>query len=64
MMTTLLTENLIAGDVIEVRTVNDVITVLVLLATDDFVVLDPCDETTPFVVQREELVGYRKFDEP
>ncbi|MDG1266871.1 MAG: hypothetical protein P8O03_11165 [Ilumatobacter sp.] len=63
-MTTLLTENLIAGDVIEVRTVNDVITVLVLLATDDFVVLDPCDETTPFVVQREELVGYRKFDEP
>ncbi len=63
-MTTLLTENLIAGDVIEVRTVNDVITVLVLLATDDFVILDPCDETTPFVVQREELVGYRKFDEP
>ncbi|MCH9838822.1 MAG: hypothetical protein GKR86_07750 [Ilumatobacter sp.] len=63
-MTTLLTENLIAGDVIEVRTINDVMTVLVLLATDDFVILDPCDETTPFVVQREELVGYRKFDEP
>ena len=56
-MTTLLTENLIAGDVIEVRTINDVMTVLVLLATDDFVILDPCDETTPFVVQREELVG-------
>ena len=63
-MTTLLTENLLAGDVIEVRTINDVMTVLVLLATDDFVILDPCDETTPFVVQREELVGYRKFDEP
>ena len=63
-MTTLLTEKLIAGDVIEVRTINDVMTVLVLLATDDFVILDPCDETTPFVVQREELVGYRKFDEP
>ena len=46
-MTTLLTENLIAGDVIEVRTINDVMTVLVLLATDDFVILDPCDETTP-----------------
>ena len=37
-------------------------TVLVLLATDDFVILDPCDDSTPFVMQREELVEYRKFD--
>jgi len=62
-MTTLLMEKLIAGDVIEVRTTDDVMTVLVLLATDDFVILDPCDDTTPFVMQREELVEYRKFDE-
>lgn len=61
-MTTLLMEKLNTGDVIEVRTHDDVMTVLVLLATDDFVILDPCDDTTPFVMQREELVEYRKFD--
>jgi hypothetical protein len=61
-MTTLLMEKLNSGDVIEVRTIDDVMTVLVLLATDDFVVLDPCDDSTPFVMQREELVEYRKFD--
>jgi hypothetical protein len=64
-MTTLLMEKLSAGDVIEVRTVladDDVMTVLVLHATDEFVILDPCDESTPFVVQRDELVEYRKFD--
>jgi hypothetical protein len=60
-MTTMLMETLSAGDVIEVRTRDDVMTVLVLLATDDFVILDPCDESTPFVVQRDELVEYRKF---
>lgn len=64
-MTTLLMEKLEAGDVIEVRTKaehDDVMTVLVLLATEDFVILDPCDDSTPFVVQRDELVEYRKFD--
>ena len=64
-MTTLLMETLEAGDVIEVRTKaihDDVMTVLVLLATEDFVILDPCDDSTPFVVQADELVEYRKFD--
>ena len=64
-MTTLLMERLEAGDVLEVRTKaerDDVITVLVLLATEEFVILDPCDDSTPFVVQRDELVEYRKFD--
>ena len=64
-MTTMLMEQLNAGDVIEVRTTapdDDVMTVLVLLATDDFVILDPCDDSTPFVVQSDELVEYRKFD--
>ena len=64
-MTTFLMEQLDAGDVIEVRTKalhDDVMTVLVLLATDDFVILDPCDDSTPFVVQADELVEYRKFD--
>ncbi len=64
-MTTMLMEQLNTGDVIEVRTTapdDDVMTVLVLLATDDFVILDPCDDSTPFVVQSDELVEYRKFD--
>jgi len=65
-MTTILMEKLIAGDVIEVKTStdvgDDVMTVLVLHATDDFLILDPCDDSTPFVVKCEELVEYRKFD--
>ena len=64
-MTTILMEQLDAGDVIEVKTNSDagddVVTVLVLLATDEFLVLDPCDDRTPFVVRTEELVEYRKF---
>lgn len=47
---------------IEIKSGDDVVTVLVLLATDDALVLDPCDGATPFVVNTEELVEYRKFD--
>ncbi len=62
-MTTMLMEELHAGDVIELKTADhDVMTVLVLLATDDAVVLDPCNDSTPFVINTEELVEYRKFD--
>jgi hypothetical protein len=61
-MTTMLMEKLQAGDVIEIKSGDDVITVLVLLATDDALVLDPCDGATPFVLNTEELVEYRKFD--
>lgn len=61
-MTTMLMEQLNTGDVIEMAHNGDVITVLVLLATDDSVVLDPCDGATPFVLNTEELVEYRKFD--
>lgn len=61
-MTTMLMETLHAGDVIEVKSGDDVITVLVLLATEDALVLDPCDGATPFVLNTEELVEYRKFD--
>jgi hypothetical protein len=61
-MTTMLMEKLETGDVIEMTSGGDVITVLVLLATDDALVLDPCDGATPFVLNTEELVEYRKFD--
>ncbi len=47
-MTTMLMEKLQTGDVIEIKSGDDVITVLVLLATDDALVLDPCDGATPF----------------
>jgi hypothetical protein len=62
-MTTMLMEQLQAGDVIEIKTADhDVITVLVLLATEDALVLDPCNDQTPFVLNAEELVEYRRFD--
>ena len=65
-MNTMLMQELVAGDVIEVKTAenvdDDVMTVLVLLATDEFVILDPCNESTPFVLKNSELVEYRKFD--
>ena len=62
-MNTIVLERLITGDVIEMTTAgNEVITVLVLLATDDALVLDPCNDETPFVLRIEELTEYRRFD--
>jgi hypothetical protein len=64
-MVTMLMEQLSTGDVIEVKTIrsdDEMMTALVLLATDDFVILDPCDGSTPFALQSNELVEYRKFD--
>jgi hypothetical protein len=55
-------EVLNTGDVLEMYRDGDVITVLVLLATETAVVLDPCDGRTPFVLNADELVEYRKFD--
>lgn len=60
-MTTLLNEQIETGDVIEMTLGDDVISALVLLAADEAVILDACDGSTPFVVQRDELVEYRKF---
>jgi hypothetical protein len=62
-MTTTLMDQLKTGDVIEMKTADDeAVTVLVLLATDDALVLDPCNDETPFVLRIEELTEYRKFD--
>jgi hypothetical protein len=65
-MDTMLMQELVAGDVIEVKTAanvdDDMMTVLVLLATDEFVILDPCNDSTPFVLKNSELFEYRKFD--
>ena len=61
-MTTLLDERIETGDVIEIALNGDVISALVLLAADEAVILDACDGSTPFVVKRDELVEYRKFN--
>jgi hypothetical protein len=60
-----LVDRLAAGDVIEVPTAtgDDAMTALVLLVTDEFAVLDPCDGSTPFVLRGDEMVGYRRFDD-
>lgn len=60
-MTTLLNEQIDTGDVIEIAIDDDVVSALVLLATDEAVILDSCDGSTPFVLKRDELVEYRKF---
>lgn len=61
-MTTLLNEQIETGDVIEITIGDDVVSALVLLAADEALILDVCDGSTPFVVKRDELVEYRKFN--
>ena len=61
-MTTVLMEQLETGDVIELDRDGDPVTALVLHATDEFVILDLCDGSTPFVAKHDELVDYRKFE--
>jgi hypothetical protein len=61
-MTTLLNEQIETGDVIEITIGDDVVSALVLLAADEALILDACDGSTPFVVKRDELVEYRKFN--
>jgi magnesium-transporting ATPase (P-type) len=60
-MTTVLNELIETGDVIELVRGDEVVSALVLLASDEAVILDACDGSTPFVVKRDELVEYRKF---
>lgn len=54
---------LIAGDVIELDIEGDSASALVLLATDEFVVLDACDGRTPIVVRLEDLGPVRVFSD-
>ena len=61
-MTTTVLEHLDSGDVIEFGRDGGYVTALVLLAADEAVILDLCDGSTPFVVKRDELVDYRKFE--
>ena len=60
-MSTILNERIESGDVLEIDRDGELISALVLLATEDAVILDACDDTTPFVVRRSDLVEYRRF---
>jgi hypothetical protein len=60
-MTTMQMELLDSGDVLEIPGETEPMTVLVLLATETAVILDACDGSTPFVMRREDLVDYRRF---
>lgn len=61
-MTTLQISPIDAGDVLEIPGEDEPMTVLVLLATETAVILDACDGSTPFVMRREDLVDYRRFE--
>ncbi|MEM9513624.1 MAG: hypothetical protein AAGA42_02105 [Actinomycetota bacterium] len=50
------------GDVLEFAVGDDAMTVLVLLATDEALVLDPLNGETPFVIRLDEIAEFRKFD--
>jgi len=60
-MSTLLGEKIETGDVIEIAHAGEWMTTLVLLATPEAVILDPCDGSVPFVVLPHELGEYRIF---
>ncbi|MCU1501100.1 MAG: hypothetical protein JWM12_454 [Ilumatobacteraceae bacterium] len=49
------------GDVVEVEMDDEVVSALVLLASDDTVILDACDGRTPFVVRPSDLLGSRVY---
>jgi hypothetical protein len=62
MSTDVLERTLETGDVIEIDAGDDSISALVLLAADDFVIIDRCDDSTPVVLRRDELSNYRRFE--
>lgn len=60
-MGTLLGDRIETGNVLEVRIDGEWVSALVLLASDEAVILDLCDGSTPVVLQAEELQEYRLF---
>lgn len=61
-MSTLLESTIEAGDVLEVMVEGDWVTALVLLANDEAVILDLCDDSTPVVLRTDELGDFRRFE--
>jgi hypothetical protein len=60
--TAIRTQKIHTGDVIEIDIDDQSATALVLLATHEMVILDPCDGRTPICVRTEELGTVRVFD--
>jgi hypothetical protein len=56
------TMNVMTGDVIEIDVDGEAVTALVLLATPEAVILDPCDGSMPMVFRPEYLNDARIFD--
>lgn len=54
--------NVMTGDVIEIDVDGGSVSALVLLATPEAVILDPCDGSTPLVFRPEDLSAVRIFD--
>jgi hypothetical protein len=50
------------GAVLEIERDGEAMTVLVLLASDESLILDACDGSTPFVVRYDELGTFRVFE--
>lgn len=61
-MTTLLGNAIEAGNVLEVLVEGEWVTAMVLLANDEAIILDLCDDSTPVVLRAEELGEYRLFE--
>jgi hypothetical protein len=61
-MTTLAQHRIETGDVVELELDGERATALVLLASDELLILDRCDGAMPLVARFDELVGLRRFD--
>lgn len=60
-MSTLMGDMIETGTVLEVNIDGEWVSALVLLATDEAVILDACDGSTPVVLKAEEFPEYRIF---
>lgn len=60
-MSTLLGIRIETGDIVEMELAGQTITAMVLLATDEAAIFDPCDGSTPFVLKPEQLDSVRVF---
>ncbi len=61
-MSTMLKAQIATGDVIEMVIGGEWTTAMVLLATEEAIILDLCDGSTPVVSRADELGDYRLFD--
>lgn len=61
-MSTMLRTQIATGDVIEMVIGGEWTTAMVLLATEEAIILDLCDGSTPVVSRADELGDYRLFD--